>query len=236
MARTRQAESTLERREADMGGTSVAESAGESSVREGIRMTKARSMAQRRKGGRPRKLDAERKPCGQLVYEQVGPTIPAETTMQRAQYGCGNPGDQAFGSALGKMLSMEIISRQQHETGQHLFTVWTRWARLADCPSRHARAVDPGRAGGGRNHGHDDAEQWQRVKAQLDESRDAVWRACAPGRLAWSLIETAVADDMIPPRMDPKHPCYSPEWTVGPAALRDALDVLGYVLGLVRRR
>ncbi len=205
-------------------------------VRE-ARVTKAASMGvRRRRGGRPRKPDAERMPCGKILYEQTGPTIPAEVIMHRAQYGCGNPGDQSYGSALGKMLSMQIITEQQHETGQRLFQIWTQWSRLAGSPSRFARAVDPGRAGGGHGDIADDAEQWQRVKAQLDESRDAVWRSVQPGMLAWSIVETSVADDMIPPRMDPKHPCYSPEWTMGPAALREALDVLGYVLGLVRRR
>ncbi|HEY8343366.1 MAG TPA: hypothetical protein VIK75_10310 [Calditerricola sp.] len=153
--------------------------------------------------------------------------------------------DSRLGSALGQLHVAGLITDEQHEAGLAVARVWTAWARLADCPSRHPQAIGLPVA----TSPDADAlplskdelaalyeagmetpdERWDRLTKTMERLRAAVRDAPAHA-LAWSLLETVCADDLIPPRL------VAGQWPTGWDALRGALDAAAKVFGIKGQR
>ncbi len=184
------------------------------------------------RAGRKRK-SGDRKPSGGIVNAQrpgaLAPVIPPEALLRRAE-GTGGlgPSDQRAGSALGRLYALGYISEAQHDAGQRLVALWQSWSCMAGAP----RYPTDGRPVYACAETPDAVvlHRWRSLKADMAEVHARVLAKPAGG-LAWSLITTVVADDLIPPRMDHRSPLYG-TWDIGSQALADALDAVAQFFGV----
>lgn len=188
-----------------------------------------------RRAGRKRRIGVSREKNGdvsrRIQVAERGHLVPPEVLLHRLWSGTPDPGDQRAGSALGRLLALGLISDAQHTAGQRLTELWQSWSCLA-CRPRFP--VDR------RNVIRDDerpdpevADRWQRLSRQLRAVK-AVVRVGERGRLAWSLLESVCADDVLPPQFDPARECGL--WPIGQTALSDGLDAVGLALGITQKK
>ncbi len=183
-----------------------------------------------KKGGRG-KGAGERHACGKLVQRKEGDAMTKEFLARRAELvGVDNVRHQSAGVPLGQMRLAGRITERQHRAGQDLERKWRQWAMLVDAPRRDAPAV------GGRlpsRLADDNPQRW----ADLDAEMTAVlakMRGVPNGRLAASLVESVVADGVMPPRLLNGWTERGTFWDIGWAAIRDGLDAVADVLKIPR--
>jgi len=177
--------------------------------------------------GRPRRVDVPRQPDGDVARRaqpsRANPVVLTETLARRADHvGREAATDQRAGTALGRMHLTGLIDTAQFDAGTRLVGLWQSWSCMA-CRPRFPIEGRPAPV----DSEHPDAElveRWRRLKAEMAAVKAAVL-AVPCGVLAWSLIETVVADDMVPPRLDPQHPLFG-RWDIGSQALADGLDAV----------
>ena len=175
---------------------------------------KAKTKARARRG-RPRKA-GPRKPDGRLNQRhqaaQQGPVIPAEVIERRAEMvGMENAKDERAGTALGRLRLRGKITERQHDAGRRYAALYVRWARLAECPARHAKVARLPVASDNpfdaapqvidllEHQRAEDADgQWVRAKERMARIEAELRRL--PGyALAMALAESVCVDDFEPP-------------------------------------
>lgn len=196
----------------------------------GVAMAKAK--------GRPRKTGQRYR--GGRIVPQRDALVPAEVEQRRRKLlGDTDPHstlwrrDARLGTVLGQMQLTGKISYRQYEAGMKVAEVWQKWARMAECPSRHAAAANLPVATTGeaealtpgeidaliRAAEEDDDGRWRRLSATMRMIRVYVRDVEHPA-LAISILETVCLDDLMPPRLEQDNPLATKCWD----ALKAALD------------
>lgn len=185
-----------------------------------------------KKGGRGKKA-GDRHPCGKLVQRKEGDAMTKEFLQRRADLvGEDNVRHQSAGVPLGQMRLAGRITERQYRAGQDLERKWRQWAMLVDAPRRDAPAV------GGRlptRLADDSVRRWTDLDAEMTAVL-AKMRAVTNGRLAASLVESVVADGVLPPRLLNGWTERGTFWDIGWAAIRDGLDAAADVFKIPRER
>lgn len=199
--------------------------------------------------GRPRKPGHRYR--GGRVVPSKGDLVPVEIEQRRREllgdqdkHSTAWRRDPKLGDTLGHMRLRGEITDRQYEAGQKVAAVWRAWATLAECPGRHARAADlPIASDVDREpmppheidrlveealHDPERAEKWRRLTDVMAALRARV-TTVHQHALAWSLLETVCADDVMPPRL-------TGDWPQGWTLLRAALDEAAKVFKIPGRR
>ena len=190
--------------------------------------TKSGTKGHRRRVGRKRRVNVDRKPSGDVILSQrdVDPAISPELLDQRGRLvGPAHALDQRAGYPLGVLCLCGVINQQQHDVGMRLSSAWQMWGTLS--------TGQPAQPRGGRDCDRaaivpDDVELLRRrlsLERQLRDVESAV-RVVAAGALAWSLLDTLCHDWLMPPALDRQSPLYRDDWPIGRAALRAGLDAV----------
>lgn len=180
-----------------------------------------------------RKRTTTRTRSGRAVSQRQSITTPEIEAMRRGILGDTDKHsqdwrtDQRLGTAIGRMHCRGLVTDRQYAAGAAVWATWRSWAVQADSPPRHARAaVLPVAATEGLPQAHlvpsggeTDEERWLRLKEIVDDLEVAV-RGVLHHQLAWSLLQSVCADDVMPRTLEQSGPLADKCW----AALRDALD------------
>lgn len=175
-------------------------------------------------------MNAKRTPSGDTCKadrrDASCPVIPPEVIAHRS-HGIGghDPTDQMAGTAIGRMLLIGIIARHHHDAGMRLAGVWQRWACIIAGKARFPTDRRSQSGGDGPS-----PEECERIKERMMDARQCVFTV-PYGALAWSMIESIVMDDVIPPRFDPASPLRQ-DWPIGRAALVAGFDALASFFGI----
>ena len=213
----------------------TATTAGSADAVTSPKKTKARTKGQRRRAGRRRRVDVTRHADGQIVRtskqkREEGPVIPVQVIERRAEIvGAENTSDQRAGTALGQMLLLGLIDQTQHDAGMRLAELWQSWSCMA-CRPRFPTDGRPVIVDA-ENPDEEVIRRWRRLKERMAAVRQDVL-ALPAGALAWSMVESAVAEDIIPPRLDPRSALHG-NWPLGKQAMRDGLTAVARAMGAI---
>lgn len=194
-------------------------------------------MGKRSKGGRPRKSGPRYK-SGQRketkIGAKMGDAMTPELLQRRADLvGAGNARDQMAAYPIGQMRLAGLITDRQWRAGSEMAVKWRQWSAMADAPRRDAPAIDGTHPGLGRG---DNAQRWAALDKEMTMLRAAVMAVRPHPRLAMSLLESTLVDEVTPPRLLVG---WAPDrrgspWVEGWSLLRSALDAAADALRIPR--
>jgi len=149
--------------------------------------------------------------------------IPSYALQRRREStGGAGPREQRAATALGRLHLLEIINDDQLAAGEALAALWGAYALAAGLPPRWV-CVDRERVG---TAGDVSPERWRCLASRFDEVRGRVLAAERSGCLGWSLLDTIIADNLVPPRIE-RVDRNGAVWDAGRQVLWGALDAVG---------
>jgi len=152
-------------------------------------------MARRNRGGRKKKQGVARYESGQII-RGAEYNIPPEALQRRAELVGMNVGDKMLtkvdaSSALGRLVIIGILKRHHYDAGLRLASADRNWSRAIEAGTRHARVADYGAVVRGPSS---EPPEWEAARVRFTKVKESV----LPG-LHWSIVESVVMDDVIPP-------------------------------------